>query len=144
MKNGRGVVEFLIHSLPSLSHQQKLMHGIWVEYFKLQFWTVYCCFKISYWGAHDLKVELMVLIHVMGLEKRTTITRISVISKNDFRLSQNVSVSVAVIRVWRGFVLIYLFLRSYPHYLGNFDILRTTTKMKYPGIVLVFLKCFIQ
>ena len=49
--------------------------------------------------AHDLKVELMVLIHVMGLEKRTTITRISVISKNDFRLTQKVSVSVAVSRV---------------------------------------------
>ena len=86
-----------------ISHQHKLMHTFWVEYFKSQFWTVYCCFKISYWGAHDLKVELMVLIHVMGLEKRTTITRISVISKNDFRLSQNVSVSVAFIRVWRDF-----------------------------------------
>ena len=84
-------------------HQHKLMHRFWVEYFKSQFWTVYCCFKISYLVAHDLKVELMVLIHVMGLEKRTTITRISVISKNDFRLSQNVSESVAVIRVWRDF-----------------------------------------
>ena len=71
-----------------ISHRHKLMHRFWVEYFKSQFWTVYCCFKISYLVAHDLKVELMVLIHVMGLEKRTTITRISVISKNDFRLSQ--------------------------------------------------------
>ena len=116
MKNGRGVVEFLIHSLPSLSHQHKLMHGIWVEYFKLQFWTVYCCFKILYLMAHDLKIELM----VVGLKKRTTITRASVISKNDFRLSQKITVNVVILWVWGKLCFCNLSIQNHQHCLGKF------------------------
>ena len=132
MKNGRGVVEFLIHSLPSLSHQHKLMHGIWVEYFKLQFWTVYCCFKILYLMAHDLKIELM----VAGLKKRTTITRASVISKNDFRLSQKITVNVVIIWGWEKLCFALYLSRVINKLRANFDILRTTTVqgiLKYPA-----------
>ena len=82
--------------------------------------------------AHDLKIELM----VVGLKKRTTITRASVISKNDFRLSQQITVNVVIIWVWRKRVFVIYQFKYINIVWVNFDILRTTTVqaiLKYPA-----------